>query len=182
MEYINRDKEGRFTKKRKVGVLVILAIIGIMLLGLGYGLVSLLEWHDDHVIVYNKVLTVKTAYPITIKDREKIVIRPLIMDIKVDTPLEQMICETFGNWECKTALAVAQAESGMRVDAWNSNTNGTLDIGLFQINSIHWDKEGCSLAELVTEEGNVKCAKKIYDDSGWSAWSVVNNGEVGRHL
>lgn len=71
-------------------------------------------------------------------------------------------------------VAIARAESGFRTDAVNTaNSNGSVDRGLFQINSIHrYDAN-----RLVSDATyNTECAKRIYDGSGIRAWSTYNNG------
>lgn len=168
----------------------ILALMGgvITLLGLCFSLgIRIAEgvdkWWDTHDIVVNrKVLEVQVNKPIEIVDREipvseiiKVINEaPLPDDL---TDIEQYICEKWGPYNCKLALSVAKAESGMREDAVNVyNKNGTYDTGIFQVNSIHQSKEGCSLKELVDAKKNVDCAYKIWEASGWGAWSAYNSG------
>ena len=95
---------------------------------------------------------------------------------------EKYICDKWGIADCKIALAVAKAESGMREQAFNINTNNTVDIGIFQINSIHFNKEGCSLKEITDAYKNVDCAYQIYKASGWNAWSAFNNSSFKNNL
>jgi len=78
--------------------------------------------------------------------------------------------------DCKIALGVAQAESGFREDAININDNGTIDVGIFQINSVHFKQEGCTLQDVVYQNKNVECAYKIFKASGWSAWTAWKSG------
>lgn len=97
------------------------------------------------------------------------------MDERVDdiVPLsatEELIAEAFGD-QAKVMLAIAKAESGLRADAINKNSNGTTDIGIFQINSIH----GYDSQKLRNIEFNIQCAKEILDKQGLTAWSVYNN-------
>lgn len=85
--------------------------------------------------------------------------------------VEREIVRVFGK-DCKMALAISQAENGIRqcdrVSARNSN--GTYDYGVFQINSIH-----SHLGDLTDCKDNIRVAKIIFDSSGWSAWSVYKN-------
>ena len=66
-----------------------------------------------------------------------------------------------------------QAESGCNPTADNSglNQNGTVDIGLLQINSIH----GFSKAELTNPARNIAIAYQIWQKQGYKAWSAFNN-------
>ena len=68
--------------------------------------------------------------------------------------------------DAPTALKIMQAESGGNPRAIHKNKNGTIDVGLFQINSIH----GYSKDFLFNPENNVKIASKIFQKSGWNAW------------
>lgn len=72
-------------------------------------------------------------------------------------------------------VAIARAESGFRTDAVSPpNTNGTVDRGLFQINSVHkYDPN-----KLVSDATyNTQCAKRIYDSQGLRAWTTYTTGK-----
>lgn len=76
------------------------------------------------------------------------------------------------------ALAIAKAESNLKSEATNKNTNGSIDCGIFQINSVHNPtKEQCE-----NVEENIKLAKSIYDKSGWGAWSAFKNNSFKKYL
>lgn len=91
--------------------------------------------------------------------------------------IEQEIADVFGT-ECRLALAVAKAESGLNPMAVNRNTNGSKDIGLFQIN----DQHGWSDEELFDWRTNIRIAKELRDSRGWSEWAVYNNGTYRQFL
>ena len=58
-------------------------------------------------------------------------------------------------------IRIAYIESRINMDAIpRINSNGTIDYGLFQINSIHWDTT-CKQYDITTVVGNTKCAIKI---------------------
>lgn len=61
-------------------------------------------------------------------------------------------------------------------NAMNYNRNGSIDTGIFQVNSVHCgkvglahDREAC-IEELKKPEVNIKIAKQIFDASGSKAW------------
>ncbi len=76
-----------------------------------------------------------------------------------------------------TATAIAGAESGFHVNSTNHNRNGTVDKGLWQINSIHprWfsynpDTNAAGMAAL--SRGGQR----------WHDWVAYNNGSYRRYL
>lgn len=95
--------------------------------------------------------------------------------------IEEYICTK--KWDCKTALAVAKAESGLRCDAQNVNKGtNSLDAGLFQINSVHLKKAGWKIADLLDCKKNTDMAYEIYKGSGWVAWSAYTNKSYKRFI
>ena len=78
------------------------------------------------------------------------------------------ITEVFGE-DAEKAIAVANCESGLRVNALNDkNRNGTIDHGVFQINSVHTKSRG---SEFKTDwKANVRTAKAIYDEQTFRPW------------
>lgn len=80
--------------------------------------------------------------------------------------------------EARLAAAVATAESGRRPSAVNgSNSDGSIDRGLFQMNSIHG---GCSTFDLAE---NVRCAVKLRGSpNGWNHWVAYKTGAYRKYL
>jgi cell wall-associated NlpC family hydrolase len=77
-----------------------------------------------------------------------------------------------------TMVAIAKAESGFRTDATFNDANGTVDRGLFQINSVH----GYDPNQLFDPTFNTQCAKKIYDGQGLRAWSTYTSGKYQQYM
>lgn len=75
-------------------------------------------------------------------------------------------------------IAIAKAESGLNTKAVNVNRNESIDIGLFQINSVH----GYDELSLFDAEKNIKAARKIYDQQGLRAWAAFKNGSYKKFL
>lgn len=163
----------------------LLGAIGLVIIsaGLAYSILrSVNTWYSTHELVFNKPVTVEFKKPIEIKEREievKEIVKvigeiPHPEDLKTD--VEKYIYEVFGMENYKVAIAIAKSESGLREDAIGVNSNGSVDIGIFQINSVHYKKAECQLKDIVTIKGNVDCAYKIYQDSGWNPWVVFQTG------
>lgn len=89
-----------------------------------------------------------------------------------NTP-EAIIRRVFGE-DAEMALAIAKAESGLNPLADNGKCIGIFQIMLFPSRP--------SRAELYDPEINIITAKKIFDDSGWSPWSVYKSGAYKKYL
>ncbi|MCB1712928.1 MAG: transglycosylase SLT domain-containing protein, partial [Candidatus Riesia sp.] len=137
-------------------------------------------WYDLHYFQFNPIVQVQFNRPVEIKKREIKVeeVVNIINEIPelegLDKDIEKYICEKWGPYDCKTAIAVARAESGIREDAININTNDTIDVGIFQINTVHFGKDGCALKDLVDQYKNVDCAYQIWEAQGWTPWVAFN--------
>lgn len=94
---------------------------------------------------------------------------------------EEYICHVFGN-DCKLALAVSQAENGTReCERLNINTNNSLDIGVFQINTVHL-KKGWKLPDLLDCHKNIDHAYEIFKAQGFTPWVAYNSGSYKKFL
>ena len=128
-----------------------------------------------------RIKPIKVISPVPIAITHTTSILPRIMPttnptpFKKKTPQEEALYIYFGT--DPVAYAVAHAESGMMCNAVNRNKNGSIDRGLFQINSIHnwrFDKFNGDPFNCVD---NVKVAHQIYtEQNGFSAWVAFTNG------
>ncbi len=86
--------------------------------------------------------------------------------------LEQLWIQNGGNpAAAKTAAAVALAESRGIPTATNTNSNGSIDRGLWQINSVHGAQ---STTDVIA---NVKAAIAISNNgANWSPWTTFKTG------
>lgn len=92
------------------------------------------------------------------------------------------ITQKFG-WQAPLAIAVFTAESGLRKDAVGHNTNGTLDVGIAQINTVHCGKVGDNCIEkLKSPKTNIDVAYQIYKSSGFYPWVVFQKGTYKNYL
>lgn len=108
-----------------------------------------IKTEDENSEVYGKVMGNKVP--------EKDIVNALKIAGFVGSVINKMVC-------------TAYYESQWRDASYNRNKNGSIDIGLFQINQINW--KWCkvtknSLVDIVT---NTKCAKKIYNVLKLNAW------------
>jgi hypothetical protein len=83
--------------------------------------------------------------------------------------IKAYIKTVFGD-QADNAYKVLACENGrLNPNARGMNTNGTSDVGIFQINSVH----GVPESYLKDWRTNVDIAYQIYKGSGWGAWSCV---------
>ncbi len=84
-------------------------------------------------------------------------------------------------------VAIAKVESNMRSDAINTNRNGTQDIGLMQVNSIHlpaFREKGISRQKLLEPCTSVMAGAEILSGFikrhgyGWEAVGAYNAGSA----
>lgn len=84
----------------------------------------------------------------------------------------------FSSGEAVTAAAIAIAESGRNTRAVNRNTNGSVDRGLWQINSVH----GYPADKLFDPAFNARAAREVFEKQGWDAWVAYKNGLHEPHV
>lgn len=78
------------------------------------------------------------------------------------------IVEVFGDESANAITIINKCENhNFDPKATNWNSNGSEDVGIFMINSVH----GYSKEQLIDWKFNIDVAKKIYDRNGWSAWA-----------
>ena len=79
------------------------------------------------------------------------------------------IIERFGD-QADNAMKVLSCENhSLNPKARGMNTNGTSDVGIFQINGVH----GVPETYLKDWHTNIDIAYQIYKASGWQAWACV---------
>jgi len=166
------------TTKRKI-TLSTLAILGFLIV-ICVVAVRVALWFDDNKVVVKSPVIIKTQKMITVEKRVTQVINPVVTinypeDVKTD--IEKYICDKWGIADCKMAIAVAKAESGLKCDALNINTNNTVDMGIFQLNSTHLKKGGeWTLANMGDCYKNVDLAYELWKEQGFEPWVAFNSG------
>jgi hypothetical protein len=80
------------------------------------------------------------------------------------------------------AIAVAKAESGWRSSARNGNTNGSLDCGLWQINSVH--RQLLKKNNCYDPKANARMARAVWKQShgSWSPWVTYQRGKHSQFM
>jgi hypothetical protein len=83
-------------------------------------------------------------------------------------------------------MAIMQAENNSCNPGKNNaglNSDGSVDYGLFQVNSVHSDLVSGNLSALYDPATNVKVAYAIYSGANkWHSWSTYNSGKYLTYL
>jgi len=99
------------------------------------------------------------------------------------TPYQRYTCEKFGR-ACSVALAIQFAENpqgACEIYHYNSS-DGTLDWGYFQINTVHLMKPGLNLRDLLDCKANIDFAYELYCQRGFEPWSTYVSGDYRKFL
>lgn len=73
------------------------------------------------------------------------------------TAYQQYACNKFGS-ACRIALAIQRAENPRGAcEIYHYNSDGTLDWGYFQINTVHLKRVGLNLRDLLDCRANIDC-------------------------
>jgi hypothetical protein len=92
------------------------------------------------------------------------------------TAYQQYACNKFGA-ACRVALAVQRAENPRgECEIYHYNSDGTLDWGYFQINTVHLKRAGVNLRGLLDCRANIDFAYQLYMEHGFEPWTTYRSG------
>jgi len=98
------------------------------------------------------------------------------------TAYQQYACNKFGP-ACRIALAVQRAENPRGAcEIFHYNSDGTLDWGYFQINTVHLKRAGVNLRGLLDCKANIDFAYQLYTERGFEPWTTFNSGAYRQFL
>ncbi len=99
------------------------------------------------------------------------------------TAYQQYACAKFGP-ACRVALAIQRAENPQgKCETYHYNSDGTLDWGYFQINTVHLKRPGLNLRDLLDCRANIDFAYQLYvEKQGFTPWSTYKSGLYRRFL
>eukprot|EP01113_Clastostelium_recurvatum_P045921 TRINITY_DN796_c0_g1_i1.p1 TRINITY_DN796_c0_g1~~TRINITY_DN796_c0_g1_i1.p1 ORF type:complete len:152 (-),score=33.10 TRINITY_DN796_c0_g1_i1:198-608(-) len=81
-------------------------------------------------------------------------------------------CQQYKGWNQKCCECIAQHESGGDLHAAHYNTDGSYDVGLWQINSVHF--KSCNGGQAPCDlASNLKCAIAVYNEGkNFGPWTT----------
>lgn len=160
--------------------------LGLLALTLGGTLVySIYNFHANYVLSFRSPVVLRVQSPMVLARREKtpVAVRAEADQRKSLTPYQQYACAKFGP-ACRVALAVQRAENPQgKCEVYHYNSDGTLDWGYFQINTVHLKRRGVNLRDLLDCKANVDFAYRLYlEQGGFDPWSTYRSGAYRRYL
>src|SRR5215467_1961277 len=136
-------------------------------------------FHVRYTVSFQSPVRLRFQFPIVIAER---VISGDAMEAQTDqhgrrlTAWQQYACRKFGP-NCRLALAIQRAENPQgKCEIYHYNSNGTLDWGYFQINTVHLQRPGVNLRDLLDCKANIDYAYVLYQERGFAPWSTYHNG------
>ena len=98
------------------------------------------------------------------------------------TAYQQYACRKFGP-ACRVALAIQRAENPKGTcEIYHYNSDGTLDWGYFQINTVHFKRPGLNLRDLLDCKANIDFAYHSIPERGFGPWTTYNSGAYLKFL
>ena len=67
-------------------------------------------------------------------------------------------------------------------ETYHYNSDGTLDWGYFQINTVHLKRAGVNLRDLLDCKANIDFAYQLYTERGFEPWTTFSNGAYRQFL
>jgi len=93
------------------------------------------------------------------------------------TTTDQVSASTYcakHNWNQAHCECIISHESGGNAHAQLHDSNGSDDVGLFQVNSLNWGQGTCPKGAPCDPSNNTACAWQVYQWGGntWKLWST----------
>lgn len=143
------------------------------------------EIHSKYVFSMQSPIVMRFRSPLVVARREHNQYRQLAQHDQPHplTAYQEYTCSKFGD-ACRVALAIQRAENPTgKCEIYHYNTDGSLDWGYFQINTIHLKRPGIVLRNLLDCKTNIDFAYELYEERhGFSAWAAFNSGKYRRYL
>jgi hypothetical protein len=156
----------------------------VVIAGIG---VALLWWfHSQYTVSFQSPFALRFQSPLVIAKRittDSAVRARADQHGKRLSAWQEYACRKFGS-DCRVALAIQRAENPQgKCEIYHYNTDGTLDWGYFQINTVHLKRPGLNLRDLLDCKANIDFAYQLYRErGGFTPWSTYNSGMYRRFL
>lgn len=138
-------------------------------------------FHTEYTVSFQSPILLHLQSPVVISERLNSEQAAAARRDQHGHPLsawQEYACRLFGP-DCRTALAIQRAENPQgKCEIYHYNTDGTLDWGYFQINTVHLQRPGLNLRDLLDCKANIDFAYQLYQEKhGFTPWSTYNSGK-----
>ena len=148
--------------------------------GLVFAACVLWWFHSRYTVSLQSPIVIRLQWPVVIAERIR---SDQAEHARVDqkghrlSAWQEYACRKFGS-NCRVALAIQRAENPQgKCEIYHYNSDGTLDWGYFQINTVHLKRPGLNLHDLLDCKANIDFAFLLYQERGdFTAWSTYNSG------
>lgn len=156
------------------------SLLGVLLVFFAF------EVHSNYTIGLQSPVRLQFEWPVVVARRLKTQDASAAQFDQLGHPLsayQQYSCEKFGP-DCRIALAIQRAENPAgKCEIYHYNSDGTLDWGYFQINTVHLKRPGLNLRDLLDCKANIDFAYQLFrEQGGFTPWSTYLNGAYRRYL
>jgi len=181
---VRRRRSGSHQPRRSTSFAagrVVTAIISAAVLG-----VFLLWFTSEYTVSLQSPVRLHLQWPVVIEER----LNSLDAEqARADqhgrglTAWQQYACRKFGT-DCRVALAIQRAENPAgKCEIYHYNSDGTLDWGYFQVNTVHLHRPGLNLRDLLDCKANIDFAYQLYQEKhGFTPWSTYTSGKYREFL
>jgi hypothetical protein len=162
------------------GGLLLPFFAGLVLIGAGW------IFHNRYTLSFQSPVRFHWQWPVVVTERTR---SESAVEAQVDqngqglSAWQQYACQKFGP-DCRLALAIQRAENPQgKCEIYHYNSNGTLDWGYFQINTVHLERPGLNLRDLLDCKANIDFAYQLYrEKGGFEPWSTFKNGRYRQFM
>ncbi|MFB3815998.1 MAG: hypothetical protein ACE14L_17990 [Terriglobales bacterium] len=179
-----RPRKSARPRQRRSRQWISAPVVALVLLMIGGVALGAWQFHAHYTVGLQSPVRIRFQWPLVISARMNTEDAVLSQDDQ-GRPLtahQQYACRKFGP-ACRIALAIQRAENTRGdCEVWHYNTNGTLDWGYFQINTVHLTRPGLNLRDLLDCRANIDFAYELYKERGFQPWSTYNNGAYRKYL
>jgi hypothetical protein len=144
--------------------------------------VGVIGWwfHSRYTVSFQSPVKLRFQSPLVIAERSR---SGDASDAEADqrgrrlSAWQQYACRKFGS-NCRVALAIQRAENAVgKCEIHHYNSDGTLDWGYFQINTVHLKRPGLNLRDLLDCKANIDFAYQLFLEKGdFTPWNSYKSG------
>lgn len=165
-----RRSKSRWISGQLLGLLILFAV------GIGFA-VSVVQ--AQYTFTLRSPFDIRFQWPVVIAPRKSLVDADAVRADQSGRRLsayQQYACNKFGS-DCRIALAIQRAENPRGAcEIYHYNSDGTLDWGYFQINTVHLKRPDLNLRDLLDCRSNIDFAYQLYKERGFQPWTTYTSG------